>query len=87
MGKERVEINKRRGVERGAGKEKDSCHEGNADGVWRTWERGEMTSADFSRSKADVVLTRGCITSILLVILPWYENRVICARVRAAGET
>lgn len=40
--------------------------------------RGEMSFADFSRSKADVVLTRGCINSILLVILPdCYGNRVI----------
>lgn len=38
----------------------------------------KMTSANFSRTKADVVLTRGCINSILLVILPdLYENRVI----------
>lgn len=37
-----------------------------------------MTSADFSRSKADVVLTQECINSILLVILPdRHENRVI----------
>lgn len=32
-------------------------------------EKGEMTSADFSRAEADVVLTRGCVSSILLVIL------------------
>lgn len=69
--RKRGEINKRRGRNGGnAGKREDPCHEGNADGVWRTWERGEMTSADFSRSKADVVLSRGCINPILLVILP-----------------
>lgn len=74
------EINKRGKVEGegGNGRKRDSCHKGNANGIWRTRKRGEMTSADFSRSKADVVLTPGCVNSTLLVILPdRYENRVI----------
>lgn len=64
MGK-RDEINKRRGRGRGRGgggnrKERDSCHEGNADGVWRTRERGENDFREFfPHEKADVVLTRG----------------------------
>lgn len=90
MGK-RDEINKRRGRRRGeeetgkreirATRETPTAFGGHGKGV-------KMTSANFSRTKADVVLTRGRINSILLVILPdLYENRVILHPAYVSKET